>query len=140
MGARDIGNGAHAIRGLTISYCSVYDMASESVYSRRGTEGGESGEQMAQRRDLAVVLERPAPARSGDPRADILDALVRTIALRGYDRTTIERVLAAADVPAPVFDEHFENKQDCSAGGARRFDRLDRARDLGAHREHHVLV
>lgn len=68
---------------------------------------------MAQRRDLAVVLERSAPARSGDPRGDILDALVRTVALRGYDRTTIDRVLATAEVPAPVFDEHFEDKQDC---------------------------
>lgn len=68
---------------------------------------------MSERRDLAVVLERSAPARSGDPRADILDALVRTIALRGYDRTTIDRVLTAAEVPAPVFEEHFECKQDC---------------------------
>lgn len=68
---------------------------------------------MLDRRDLAVALAPPAPARPADPRRDILDALVRTIALRGYDRTTIDRVLLAADVPAPVFDEHFEDKQDC---------------------------
>jgi AcrR family transcriptional regulator len=68
---------------------------------------------MLDRRDLAVALEPSAPARSSDPRRDILDALVRTIALRGYDRTTIDRVLLAAEVPAPVFDEHFEDKQDC---------------------------
>ena len=68
---------------------------------------------MLDRRDLAVALEPSAPAGSADPRRDILDALVRTIALRGYDRTTIDRVLQAAGVPAPVFDEHFENKQDC---------------------------
>jgi AcrR family transcriptional regulator len=68
---------------------------------------------MLDRRDLAVALEPSAPASSGDPRGDILDALVRTIALRGYDRTTIDRVLAVAEVPAPVFDEHFEDKQDC---------------------------
>jgi AcrR family transcriptional regulator len=68
---------------------------------------------MLDRRDLAVVLEPSAPVRSADPRRDILDALVQTIALRGYDRTTIDRVLALAEVPTPVFDEHFEDKQDC---------------------------
>lgn len=68
---------------------------------------------MPDRRDLAVVFESSAAARSVEPRRDILDALVRTIALRGYDRTTIDCVLLAADVSAPVFDEHFEDKQDC---------------------------
>jgi AcrR family transcriptional regulator len=68
---------------------------------------------MLDRRGLAVVLEPSAPVRSGDPRRDILDALVQTVALRGYDRTTIDRVLLLAEVPAPVFDEHFEDKQDC---------------------------
>jgi AcrR family transcriptional regulator len=68
---------------------------------------------MLDRRDLAAVLEPSAPVRSADPRRDILDALVQTIALRGYDRTTIDRVLSLAKVPAPVFDEHFEDKQDC---------------------------
>ena len=38
---------------------------------------------------------------------------MQTVALRGYDRTTIDRVLDVAEVPAPVFDEHFEDKQDC---------------------------
>ncbi len=68
---------------------------------------------MLDRRLFAVVLEPSAPVRSTDPRRRILDALVHTIALGGYDRTTIERVLALAEVPAPVFDEHFEDKQDC---------------------------
>ncbi len=68
---------------------------------------------MLDRRDRAVVLEPSTPARSGDPRREILDALVQTIALRGYDRTTIDRVLLLAGVPAPVFDEHFEDKQGC---------------------------
>ncbi len=68
---------------------------------------------MPDRRDLAVVLEQSAATRSADARRDILDALVRTIALRGYDRTTIDRVLAGADVPAAVFEEHFEDKHDC---------------------------
>jgi len=68
---------------------------------------------MLDRRDLAAVLEPTAPVRSADPRRAILDALVQTVALRGYDRTTIDRVLLLAKVPAPVFDEHFEDKQDC---------------------------
>jgi AcrR family transcriptional regulator len=56
------------------------------------------------------------PATSGagsDPRARILDALIATVAYRGYDRTTVERVLQTADVPGAVFDEHFHNKEDC---------------------------
>ncbi len=70
---------------------------------------------MLDRTDLAVAVAfaPSAPARSADPRRSILQALIRTIALRGYDRTTIDRVLLAADVPAPVFDEHFADKQDC---------------------------
>lgn len=68
---------------------------------------------MSDRRDLAAVLEPSAPVRSQSPRRAILDALVQTIALRGYDRTTIDRVLSLAEVPMPVFDEHFENKQGC---------------------------
>jgi AcrR family transcriptional regulator len=66
---------------------------------------------MLDRRDLAVALEPSAPNR--DPRQRILDALVRTVALKGYDRTTINCVLALAEVPRPVFEEHFEDKQDC---------------------------
>lgn len=51
--------------------------------------------------------------RAADPLRFIFDALIETVARRGYDRTTIERVLSVAQVPAPVFDEHFEDKQDC---------------------------
>lgn len=68
---------------------------------------------MMDRRDLAAVLEPSASVRSADPRQAILDALVQAVALRGYDRTTLDRVLLLAEVPAPVFDEHFEDKQDC---------------------------
>jgi AcrR family transcriptional regulator len=68
---------------------------------------------MLDRRNLAVALEPSAIARSADPRQAILDALVQTIALRGYDRTTIDRVLTLAEMPTPVFDEYFEDKQDC---------------------------
>jgi AcrR family transcriptional regulator len=65
------------------------------------------------RRHLAVAVEPSPAARRADPRRRILDALVTTVAQRGYDHTTLERVLHVAEVPAPVFDEHFEDKQDC---------------------------
>jgi|GEM_PF-698560 len=51
--------------------------------------------------------------RSTDPRRRILDAMIETVAQRGYDRTTLDRVLLVAKVPAPVFDEHFEHKEEC---------------------------
>jgi AcrR family transcriptional regulator len=65
------------------------------------------------RRQGALARRQGAIARYGDPRRQIFDAMIETVAQRGYDRTTIERVLNAAQVPAPVFDEHFEDKQDC---------------------------
>jgi AcrR family transcriptional regulator len=52
-------------------------------------------------------------SRASDPRARILGALMATVSYRGYDRTTVERVLQTADVPAAIFDEHFANKEDC---------------------------
>jgi AcrR family transcriptional regulator len=57
--------------------------------------------------------QRVAFARRPDPRARILHALIETVAYRGYDRTTVERVLQTADVAGAVFEEHFENKEDC---------------------------
>lgn len=68
-----------------------------------------------------IEADRDAPARrqgcetnrAADPLRFIFDALIETVARRGYDRTTIERVLSVAEIPAPVFDEHFENKQEC---------------------------
>jgi AcrR family transcriptional regulator len=66
------------------------------------------------RRHLAIAPpERSTARRGGDPRRRIIDALIATVAQLGYDRTTLERVLHTAGLPAPVFDEHFENKQDC---------------------------
>lgn len=50
---------------------------------------------------------------SSDPRTRILDALIATVSYRGYERTTVERVLCTAEVPAAVFDEHFADKEDC---------------------------
>lgn len=54
-----------------------------------------------------------AVRRRDDPRARLLDAVIATVAYRGYDRTTVERVRQVADVPAAVFEEHFEDKEDC---------------------------
>jgi AcrR family transcriptional regulator len=43
----------------------------------------------------------------------MLDAMIHTVARRGYDRTTVSRVLADANVPEVLFSEHFRDKQDC---------------------------
>jgi AcrR family transcriptional regulator len=72
----------------------------------------------ANRKPSASVLVSALDAETGtsdcfDPRARILDALIATVAYRGYDRTTVERVLQTANVPGAVFDEHFQNKEDC---------------------------
>jgi AcrR family transcriptional regulator len=61
----------------------------------------------------AFASRRFGLERCTDPRRRIFDAMIETVAQRGYDRTTIERVTGAAQVPAAVFDEHFEDKQDC---------------------------
>jgi AcrR family transcriptional regulator len=43
----------------------------------------------------------------------LLDAMIETVALRGYDRTTVSRLLSSADVQEAVFCEHFRDKHDC---------------------------
>ncbi len=65
------------------------------------------------RRSSTATVPAQSGATGADPRARILDALIATVAYRGYDRTTVERVLQTADVPGAVFDEHFHNKEDC---------------------------
>jgi AcrR family transcriptional regulator len=55
----------------------------------------------------------PTGGRSPNPRVRILHAVIATASYRGYERTTIERVLQTAEVAAEVFGEHFENKEDC---------------------------
>jgi AcrR family transcriptional regulator len=55
----------------------------------------------------------PTAGRSRDPRERVLDAMIATASYRGYDRTTVERVLQTARVPAALFDEHFADKEDC---------------------------
>jgi AcrR family transcriptional regulator len=48
-----------------------------------------------------------------DPRRRLLDAMIETVALRGYDRTTVSRVLSSADLEEAIFSEHFCDKRDC---------------------------
>ncbi len=57
----------------------------------------------------AVVVSTPRP----DARKRLLSAIIETVASRGYDRTTISRVLSSADVQEAVFSEHFRDKHDC---------------------------
>jgi AcrR family transcriptional regulator len=56
-----------------------------------------------------VVQSPPRP----DPRRRLLDAMIETVALRGYDLTTVSRVLSSAEVQEAVFSEHFRDKHDC---------------------------
>ncbi len=39
--------------------------------------------------------------------------MIETVALRGYDRTTVSRVLRGADLEEAMFSEHFHDKHDC---------------------------
>lgn len=54
-----------------------------------------------------------ATRQARDPRMRILDAMIATASYRGYDRTTVERVLQTAKVAPAVFDEHFADKEEC---------------------------
>jgi AcrR family transcriptional regulator len=77
---------------------------------------------MSYRRHFNVETEQTAdsnprvavatPTR-GDPRSRLLDAMIETVAVRGYDRTTISRVLLNAGLEEAVFSEHFHDKRDC---------------------------
>jgi AcrR family transcriptional regulator len=53
-----------------------------------------------------------SPPRS-NPRRRLLDAMVGAVAARGYDRTTVSRVLSSANVPEALFSEHFRDTHDC---------------------------
>jgi AcrR family transcriptional regulator len=39
--------------------------------------------------------------------------MVETVGLRGYERTTVSRVLSVAELDEAVFSEHFRDKHDC---------------------------
>lgn len=57
--------------------------------------------------------EAMATAPRPDPRRRLLEAMIATVALRGYDRTTIGRVLSTTSLEEAVFSEHFHDKHDC---------------------------
>jgi AcrR family transcriptional regulator len=86
-------------RHLAAALESVSSVPAEPSASGRGSD--------------ALTRQRFAINRAANPLPFIFDALIETVARRGYDRTTLECVLSLAEVPTPVFDEHFENKQDC---------------------------
>jgi AcrR family transcriptional regulator len=65
------------------------------------------GSSLAQPALAVETVPRP------DPRRRLLDAMIDTVATRGYDRTTVSRVLCNADVQEAVFTEHFHDKHDC---------------------------
>jgi AcrR family transcriptional regulator len=60
-----------------------------------------------------AVASSVATAPRPDPRRRLLDAMIETVAQRGYDRTTVSRVLSSADLQEAVFSEHFHDKHDC---------------------------
>jgi AcrR family transcriptional regulator len=60
-----------------------------------------------------LMAVRTVRGHSSNPRARVIDAMIETVSYRGYDRTTMERVLQNAAVAAAVFEEHFDDKQDC---------------------------
>lgn len=59
----------------------------------------------------------PASDCPHDFRARLTAATIAVVAERGYRKTTVDAVLTAAHVPAPVFDEHFEGLADCFLAG-----------------------
>jgi AcrR family transcriptional regulator len=81
---------------------------------------GEDGLSRRGRSELAGAMPAAAPPIAAtqprrDPRELLLQAMVETVALRGYDRTTISRVLSVAGLEETVFSEHFRDKHDCFA-------------------------
>ncbi|MGA9875939.1 MAG: TetR/AcrR family transcriptional regulator [Solirubrobacteraceae bacterium] len=66
----------------------------------------------AQDSSLPATLAVASVSRR-DPRRRLLDAMIETVALRGYDRATVNRVLSSAQIQEAVFSEHFHDKHDC---------------------------
>lgn len=58
---------------------------------------------------VTTLANRPR----SDPRERLLDAMIQAVAERGYDHTTVSRLLSRAEVPEAVFSEHFRDKHDC---------------------------
>jgi AcrR family transcriptional regulator len=64
-------------------------------------------------RDMSAGQAPAQAVARRDPRRRLLEAMVETVALRGYDRTTVSRVLSVAELEEAVFSEHFYDKRDC---------------------------
>jgi AcrR family transcriptional regulator len=80
---------------------------------------GRSDAEPESTRDSSMpVATEVATAPRPDPRRRLLDAMIETVARRGYDRTTISRVLRGADLQEAVFTEHFHDKHDCFSQAA----------------------
>jgi AcrR family transcriptional regulator len=76
----------------------------------------------------------PSPIQLGrDPRKLLLQAIVETVALRGYDRTTTSRVLSLTGLEEAVFSEHFRDKRDCFA------EAIDALLDSGESATHTLI-
>jgi AcrR family transcriptional regulator len=76
----------------------------------QGRLGADPGSMLSPSSAAGVAVV-DAPRR--DPRKRLLDAMVKTVAVRGYDRTTVSRVLLSAGLQEAVFGEHFHDKHDC---------------------------
>jgi AcrR family transcriptional regulator len=63
--------------------------------------------------DAAPAPVAVATVPRPDPRKRLLDAMLETVALRGYDRTTVSRVLSSSGIQEAVFSEHFQDKHNC---------------------------
>lgn len=89
------------------------DSGSGDEFSPQTTGGGsrDGGDRSLAR--AATTRTQRADEVRGDPRGRLLEAMVETVALRGYDRTTVSRVLSVADLDESVFGEHFHDKRDC---------------------------
>jgi AcrR family transcriptional regulator len=89
------------------------------------TEAVESSEAVAKIR----VLKAPAVRR-----AELIDCARRLFLTRGYERTTINDVIAAAGLSKGAFYHHFRSKEDMLEAIAERFahESAAFARDLGA--------
>lgn len=74
-----------------------------------GNHGGVQERSLAPPPSATALASRPR----GDPRRLIFEAIVKAVARRGYDRTTVSRIVRDAGVAEAVFAEHFHDKQDC---------------------------
>jgi AcrR family transcriptional regulator len=77
-------------------------------HDRYSAAGSEAVPDTSARAQPAVITHIMA-----DPRKRLLDAMLETVALRGYDRTTVSRVLSSAGLEEATFSEHFYDKHDC---------------------------